>query len=589
MPAPGFGAYRMKKTITATISGSVFHIEEDAYDKLLRYLDSIRAQFAGSPGGAEIMGDIEARVAELLQSRLYDSRTGVTMADVEHVIGVMGQPEDYRDPLEEGSTTPSGSGGPYVPPGNARRRLFRDPDDRWVGGVLSGFAAYFGMDPLVLRLIYIVLLFLGVGWLIYLILWVVVPVAGTAAEKLEMRGEPVNVDNIKRMFEESAERVRTGAGQVGREAQEMGRQYAPRAQRTAREAGSALRDLLRLFFTALAKVIGVVLLAVGAVLAVVLMVALVGEFTLIGIPGTRHGMGELNDLALLIFGDRSFMQLAWLAFIVVVLVPVIGLIHGGISLLFNVRSPRWFGWSLSALWIIAIITMTALGTYLLGDVRHREVVEERATLEQPEGNTIILASSGSEQEFHQRRRRTLSHVRVEGDRVDLGWATADVRRSPDSLFHLVVQRRARGGSYKAAMGRAGAIEAGWEQNGSRLELAPWFSFHSEDLYRGQNVRYILEVPVGGSVHFERSAGGMLHDIDNVNGTLDQHMIGNTWTMTEAGLDDGRGASPPRNRGKGAPKSWTITWNPSLLATSRAATALAPRLDLPGLFLRRYAL
>ena len=100
-----------------------------------------------------------------------------------------------------------------------------------MGGVLGGIAAYFNIDPLILRLIYLIVLFMGCGLVLYIILWIVVPPAHTAAERLEMRGEPVNVDNIKRMFEEGADRVKSGAEQMAGEAKDLGRKYG-----AAREA-----------------------------------------------------------------------------------------------------------------------------------------------------------------------------------------------------------------------------------------------------------------------------------------------------------------------------------------------------------------
>ncbi|MCB0795518.1 MAG: PspC domain-containing protein, partial [Flavobacteriales bacterium] len=150
----------MKKTLTANISGAVFHIEEQAYERLNRYLDTIRAQFAGNAGRDEIMTDIESRIAELLSERLGSGRQVVTVEDVDHVIQVMGQPEDY---LGEDTFTDGPEGAFHQSSGQARRhrRLFRDPDDKWVGGVLSGVANYFGFDPLILRIIYLVLLITG--------------------------------------------------------------------------------------------------------------------------------------------------------------------------------------------------------------------------------------------------------------------------------------------------------------------------------------------------------------------------------------------------------------------------------------------
>ena len=167
----------------------MFHIEEDAYEKLQRYLSSIRGQFTGTDGRDEIMADIEARISELFQERLDGKRQVVNVEDVAHIIGIMGQPEDYMDSSDDGENNAHANAGsdPNWTFGGGRkhRRLMRDTEDKWVGGVLSGVGAYFGFDPLILRLIYIALLFMGVGVLIYIILWIVVPPADSAADRLE--------------------------------------------------------------------------------------------------------------------------------------------------------------------------------------------------------------------------------------------------------------------------------------------------------------------------------------------------------------------------------------------------------------------
>jgi phage shock protein PspC (stress-responsive transcriptional regulator) len=583
----------MKKTLTANISGTVFHIEEDAFEQMHRYLESIRSQFVGSEGQDEIMTDIEARIAELLLERLAGTRQVVSIADVEHVITVMGQPEDYRDPAAEetGYVPPPGSGGPnWQATGAKRKRLFRDPDDKWIGGVLGGIGAYFSVDPLILRVIYIVLLFLGVGWLIYLILWIVVPVATTPSEKLEMRGEPVNVENIKRVFNEGTDRVRTGAERVGQEAEEIGRKYGPRARRGLDEFFNFLGDLFGLLFKAIGKVVGIVLLLGGAVLALVFMMILIGEFTLWGIPDTTHGIMNIQDIAVLIFGDPAWMNLAWLALMGAVLVPIIGIIHGGLSLLFNIASPKWFGWSLTLVWIFSIVTLAFIGMRVAADLRHQEVVETRHALAMPSDEEIILVCTQGGQYLKDRRRSALGRVRVEGNTVDLGWATLHVRQSRDTMYHLVVQRRARGATLRAAGDRAAAIKAGWEQRDNTLDLAPWFNFDRDDLFRGQNVRYILEVPVGGAVHFDASVGGMIHDIANLNGTLDAQMTGHSWTMTEQGLESDTAPISTKStheRKRKKRRSWSFSYGDRTRSAdvSTAAPWFA-KADLAGVLFRR---
>jgi phage shock protein PspC (stress-responsive transcriptional regulator) len=528
----------MKKTLTANISGTVFHIEEDAYERLHRYLESIRSQFTGSAGRDEIMSDIEARIAELLSERLDGKREVVSIGDVDHVIGIMGQPEDYvftEETAGGAEIPPPGSGGPNWTYGQPRRkRLFRDPDDKWIGGVLGGIGAYFNFDPLILRIIYIVLLFLGVGWLIYIILWIVVPVATTAAEKLEMRGEPVNVENLKRVFEEGADRVRTGAQTFSREAQEMGRKYGPTAKRGADEVLGFFGELIRVFFVVFAKIVGVVLLLGGAALAVLLMVLLLGEFSIVGFPDAGGTISNFHDLALLVLGDHSWTSIAWIALIGFILAPVIGLIHGGISLLFNIAMPKWFGYTLTSVWIISIIILSVVGIRIGSDMRVGDTVETRHDLTSDADLITITCSEGG-QTWEARHENGFDRIRINGDNVDLGWAKLDVRQSPDTLYHLVIQRRARGNNYKSARDRATSIEAGWTLENGTLDLAPWFNFDRGDLFRDQKVRYILEVPVGRSVHFDESVGGMLHDVHNTTNTWDKHMVEKTWLMTERGL------------------------------------------------------
>ncbi|MEX1132704.1 MAG: PspC domain-containing protein [Flavobacteriales bacterium] len=252
----------MKKTLTANISGTVFNIEEDAYEALQRYLATIRSQFAGSPGQDEIMADIEGRIAELFTERLSGRGQVVTMSDVEHIIGVMGQPEDYLGDSEEAAA----EAGPSARSGGGRqhKRLFRDADDRWVGGVLGGLAAYIGTDPLWLRIAFIALIVLGVGSpiLIYIILWILVPPATTAAERLMMEGEAVTVENLKKAFEEGGKRVAKEVEDLGeRLSGEDGKRYAKGFRKGA---DTAARGASR----ALAAVVGFVLLLLGVGFAI---------------------------------------------------------------------------------------------------------------------------------------------------------------------------------------------------------------------------------------------------------------------------------------------------------------------------------
>ncbi len=187
----------MKKTITINLGGLVFHIDEDAYLLLEEYLKRLGDFYSGDMNSSEILEDIEARMADLFRERMTSGQEVITRTNAEEVIGILGYPEDL---LEE---DPSAV---YENVKRTRyRRIYRDPDNSILGGICGGLGAYFRIDPLVFRLLFVGITLLGgAGILLYLILWIVIPEAKTTAQKLEMRGEPVNVSNIgKKVKEES--------------------------------------------------------------------------------------------------------------------------------------------------------------------------------------------------------------------------------------------------------------------------------------------------------------------------------------------------------------------------------------------------
>jgi phage shock protein C len=191
----------MKRTLTANISGIVFHIDEDAYEKLSRYLDNIRRHFSTDEGCEEIISGIEGRIAEMFQEKIRDQRQVITLENVREVISQLGEPEQISGEEPGESKQASGAASaPFAEKGS--KRLYRDPDDKYIGGVCGGLGAFFQVDPTWIRLLFIIGIFAGFGILLYLILWIVIPRARTTAEKLEMRGEKVNLSNIERSIKE---------------------------------------------------------------------------------------------------------------------------------------------------------------------------------------------------------------------------------------------------------------------------------------------------------------------------------------------------------------------------------------------------
>lgn len=265
----------MKKTFTVNLNGIVFHIDEDAYQLLDSYLTNLRIHFSREEGSDEIMSDFEARISELLNERIRLGFNVITIEHVEEVIQRMGKPEELfageeKNAGSEFSATTEPTAG--ASDRKFRKRLMRDPDDKMLGGVASGLAAYFGIDTTLLRLVMILLLIVSMTvpiTIIYIVLWLVLPLARTATDRLVMRGEPVNLENIGRTvtdgFEKASDDMRAYI-----------RTNAPRTQ------FQKIADFIVSFFAAVFKV-GAVLLAILLipVFIFVLFILLIVVFALI--------------------------------------------------------------------------------------------------------------------------------------------------------------------------------------------------------------------------------------------------------------------------------------------------------------------
>ncbi|MBI9069909.1 MAG: PspC domain-containing protein [Salinivirgaceae bacterium] len=194
----------MTQTISINLGGLLFHIDDEAYEILKTYLQAIEKQFINETEKKDIIQDIEARIAELFAERINRNKDLVSVDDVNAVISIMGEPHDF---IEEDENQKSTSGTSYKRT-SASKRMYRNPDDRLLGGVCGGLGAYFQTDSWIFRVIFILLFFLFFGGIIYLILWIAIPEATTSAQKLEMRGEPITVENIKNAVKKEYENVK---------------------------------------------------------------------------------------------------------------------------------------------------------------------------------------------------------------------------------------------------------------------------------------------------------------------------------------------------------------------------------------------
>ena len=190
----------MNITVSINLGGYSFNIDEDAYAELKRYLKNLELHFAGEESSSEILSDIETRMAELFRAKLTGYKQVIDIEDTRQVISVLGTPEDISDNDRPSAREKFSSPGYH--------RMYRDTDHRAIGGVCSGMAAYWNIEIWVVRLVFLILAMMGIGFLVYFILYIVLPEAKTTAEKIEMKGNPVNIHNIKDSVKKEFESVR---------------------------------------------------------------------------------------------------------------------------------------------------------------------------------------------------------------------------------------------------------------------------------------------------------------------------------------------------------------------------------------------
>jgi len=213
----------------------LFTLEVPAFDRLKAYLDALRRVLKGTEGEEDILQEVEHRFAELLQARLDGRDRALTFAEVESICAQLGDPEEFG---EEGEGSEGTAEAEAEPDPMTRRRLFRDPDERIVLGVASGIGHRFLIDPVIVRIVFVVLLFCtGTGPLFYLILAAIMPKARTASDRLAMKGDPVTVSAIRKNVQEQMQKAKDGletsdlAGRFGRFWKRLFQVHLPRVLR----------------------------------------------------------------------------------------------------------------------------------------------------------------------------------------------------------------------------------------------------------------------------------------------------------------------------------------------------------------------
>ena len=360
----------MKKTLTVNLNNTVYHIDEDAYESLQEYLNSLRNHFAEEEGADEILSDIEARIAELFKERLRFGMQIITLREVNEIITIMGHPEDFdRDMIDdETSETQFDSenkqydekkGTNIEIPINeneikAKRRLFRDGENRILGGVASGIGCYLNIDPVFIRVLFVILTFFwGTAILIYILLWICIPEARTAAQKPEMKGEPVTIENIKKAVKEEMDKAEVNLSGIERKTDSF-------FTRLGDLLLCIIRGLLKALFLLVGGCLGFILLIILFSIGVSIFSFLFGNFTV-----TTYGT-TLPPVVMNILTGIEHPKAFLLSLLLVIGIPFYALLRLLLGRMFNWTPQTKITTNvISFIWIISFIDLAIFSAEII--------------------------------------------------------------------------------------------------------------------------------------------------------------------------------------------------------------------------------
>jgi len=486
----------MNKTVNINLAGTFFHIDEDAYGKLTRYLEAIKRSFTNPQGQDEIIKDIEARIAELFSEKLDTIKQVITIKELDEVITIMGQPEDYAVDEEIFDETP-----PSQKHHTAKgyKKLFRDMDNKYIGGVSSGMGHYVGIDAIWVRLLWILLTIFTSGTfiLIYIIFWILVPEAKTVADKLTMTGEPVNISNIERKFKENYDDLADKIKNADYD------KYGQRIKTGSETFFDTLGKFIMAVLTVFVKFIGVILILVAAT-------TLIGLFIGLFITGISGFFGTWYTDFFNIVNDTAVpIWLLSLMIFFAIGIPFFFLFILGLKILMdNLKSiGRVTKLSLLGLWLLCVIGLSIFGILQASEQAYEGNVLRSEPLNIKPQDTLYISMVSND--TYERDMRRKSGMQVKYDENDNQVLYSNdvrliVKSTKDSVASITVDKKARARDYLIAKNKAEAIAYNYALDGNHLKLDGYFITSVKEKYRGQEIQITLYLPIGTILNADRN-------------------------------------------------------------------------------------
>lgn len=506
----------MFKTFTINLAGQIFHINEDAFEILSNYLKSLKNIYRKEEGGDEIMSDIEARISEIfLTENKNDIKKVIEKEQVLNIIRMLGSPEQHTDEEAENDTNA------YNTQQKATRKMFRDTSQQKVAGVCSGLSQYLGInDPIWLRLLFVVSVIAGFGSgiLVYIVLWILLPEATTASEKLQMKGEPINLENIEKT-------IKDGMTNVSNSFNEMDGKGA--IQRTTQGLG----DILITIFKVLLKIVKAFLL----IILIFISAALVFAFF-------TTGIGSLTiapALAGFIFESKAIAYITVISFVLLMILTSLFFTLLPFQLFSSNKKPlkKPVGITIGILWLGAFL-ITFIGT--VDAFRHfsnqKRIQNEEVIPGSAFNDTIYIASLPYENPLTE----SMSNVGIHWDDWKIvnggiynGRVKVNIAQSPDQDIHIFEEMYSRGSNLNNATQNVKNISYDYRKSGDTLIFDDYIKNKEGDpKFRFQQVELTVYIPNGKTLVFDNVEHILekLPRIKNLDEDVEYGMENNLWKL-----------------------------------------------------------
>lgn len=516
----------MKKTVTVNLSGIVFHIDEDAYELLSNYLNLINARFSDENEAKEIMADIESRIAEIFSEKLQ-GRQVIEIQDIEEIMATIGKPEDfessgYKEENEAFSEAQKGY-----------KRMYRDPDERILGGVCGGIAAYFNTDPVVIRALFVIVLIISAGtaFIAYLVLWFIIPEAQTRAQKLEMRGKHVNLENIEKTVRQEFNTVKENIKKID-------------FSKKLRDLGLSLEKLLLKLgkgilaaFKSLWIFIGILLLLTGLFLLLMLTGSFWSNKLYISASSFFSSSYSLPNL-LATITSAPVATFTSIGIILVAGIPMVWLIYSGIRLVFRIRShDRIFNILTSFLFVSGLAILFISAVIIGKDFRAESRTTLKEIIPQATNDTLYLGflPDSSENGFYLLKS---NDFKIFTSKVRPQLMISPTYRIKGSFNYFVSVEKnitARGNNTLDAKQNIENLSFTIIANKDSIRFSPYFTIEKHKKYRGQWIENTLFIPVGKYVFLDESFKNLITDFEGDRSIYPEKFFNRYLKMTSKGL------------------------------------------------------